>query len=133
MLVLENDIILSTEHGPRGGDEINLIKYGKNYGWPIASYGSKYLKNENYEFNHSKLNFEEPIFAFLPSIGISEIIKVSNKFDNLWDESFLVASLNKETLFRIMFSKNFSKVILIEEIFIGQRIRDLKMHNILYF
>ena len=65
----------------------------------------------------------------MPSIGISEIIKVSNKFDNLWDESFLVASLNKETLFRIMFSKNFSKVILIEEIFIGQRIRDLKMHN----
>ena len=128
LLVLENDIILSTEHGPRGGDEINLIKYGKNYGWQIA-YGSKYLKNENYEFNHSKLNFEEPIFAFLPSIGISEIIKVSNKFDNLWDESFLVASLNKETLFRIMFSKNFSKVILIEEIFIGQRIRDLKMHN----
>lgn len=133
LLVLENKIILSTEHGPRGGDEINLIKYGKNYGWPIASYGSKYLKKENYEFDHSKLNFEEPIYAFLPSIGISEIIKVSKRFDNLWKGSFLIASLNKKTLFRIMFDKNFSKVILIEEIFIGQRIRDLKIYeNILF-
>ncbi len=133
LLVLENNIILSTEHGPKGGDEINLIKYGKNYGWPIASYGSKYLIKENYKFNHSKLSFEEPIYAFLPSIGISEIIKVSKRFENLWDGSFLIASLNKETLFRVMFNENFSKVILIEEIFIGQRIRDLKVYDNILF
>ena len=133
LLVLENNIILSTEHGPKGGDEINLIKYGKNYGWPIASYGSKYLIKENYKFNHSKLSFEEPIYAFLPSIGISEIIKVSKRFENLWDGNFLIASLNKETLFRVMFDENFSKVILIEEIFIGQRIRDLKVYDNILF
>ena len=45
LLVFDN-IVLSTEHGPRGGDEINKIMFGKNYGWPISSYGKiwKYIR-----------------------------------------------------------------------------------------
>ena len=38
----ESDIIISTEHGPYGGDEINKLSYGKNYGWPVSSYGENY-------------------------------------------------------------------------------------------
>ena len=39
----KNDIIYSTEHGPKGGDELNLIVKGKNYGWPVATYGTDYF------------------------------------------------------------------------------------------
>ena len=83
-LVAFDDYILATENGPKGGDEINLINYGKNYGWPISSYGEKYNSISNKEISyfksHEDYGFEEPIYSFLPSIGISEIIKLDNKF-----------------------------------------------------
>lgn len=128
-LVVTNDVILSTEHGPKGGDEINKIKYLKNYGWPIASYGGKYGKNDvipSYDLDHSKLGFIEPIYAFVPSIGISEIIKLPNNFSNYWKENFIITSLNRGSIYRVKFDKNFEKLIYKEEIFIGKRIRDIK-------
>ncbi len=128
-LLVDKNLILSTEHGPKGGDEINKIEYKKNYGWPISSYGTKYSSNFDYAQSHNKLNFQEPIFAFVPSIGISEIIKVPNAFHKYWEENFIISSLNKKSLFRVKFDKNFSKIIYFEEIFIGQRIRDIKILN----
>ena len=122
-----DNIILSTEHGPRGGDEINKIEYGKNYGWPIASYGMKYKSNSEYLQSHVKHGFKEPIFSFTPSIGISEIIKVPETFDKNWSENYLVSSLNKKSLYRVKFDENFSKIIYFEEIYVGQRIRDIKI------
>ncbi len=126
-LLVYDNIILSTEHGPRGGDEINKIEYGKNYGWPIASYGMKYKSNSEYLQSHVKHGFKEPIFSFTPSIGISEIIKVPETFDKNWSENYLVSSLNKKSLYRVKFDENFSKIIYFEEIYVGQRIRDIKI------
>lgn len=125
LLVLD-EVILETEHGPKGGDEINKIIYKGNYGWPISSYGKKYKSAETYKKSHKQFGFQEPIFSFVPSIGISELIKVPNSFNEEWQENFLLSSLNKHCLFRIKFDKNFNKVVYYEEIFIGQRIRDLK-------
>ena len=125
LIVLE-EVILETEHGPKGGDEINKIIYKGNYGWPISSYGEKYASNEFYKQSHEDQGFQEPIFSFVPSIGISELIKVPNNFTKKWEKNFLISSLNKQCLFRIKFDQNFNKVIYLEEIFIGQRIRDLK-------
>lgn len=126
LLVHENTII-STEHGPRGGDEINKIKYNLNYGWPIASYGEDYLTEESkYKKSHEKFNFVEPIFSFVPSIGINEIIHIPNNFNKKWEDNFLIASLNDRSVYRVKFSKNFNKILYKEKIFIGQRIRDLK-------
>ncbi len=70
--------IFNVEHGPKGGDELNLISKGKNYGWPVVSYGTNYLIDNGgdgtpYEVNHTKNGFEEPLFAFVPSIGISSL------------------------------------------------------------
>ena len=126
-LLIKDNIILSTEHGPKGGDEINKILYGKNYGWPIASYGESYA-NENliYKKNHKYNNFEEPIFSYIPSIGISEIISIPDSFSDKWQNNYLISSLNGKSLFRVKFNKNFSKIIYQEKIFIGQRIRDIK-------
>ena len=125
LIVLE-EVILETEHGPKGGDEINKIIYKGNYGWPISSYGEKYDSNEFYEQSHENQGFQEPIFSFVPSIGISELIKVPNNFTKKWEKNFLISSLNKQCLFRVKFDQNFNKIIYLEEIFIGQRIRDLK-------
>ena len=90
-LFVKDDIILSSEHGPKGGDEINRIYFNKNYGWPIASYGEPY-KNKNLKYfkSHSDNGFEEPIFVFLPSIGISELIILPNSFDPKWKNYALV-------------------------------------------
>ncbi len=125
--------IIATEHGPRGGDEINRIILGKNYGWPIVSYGEPYgvpfYEPYYYQKNHLDLNFQDPIYSFVPSIGISDIIKIGDKFSEKWKNNFLVGSLKKRSLFRVDFDENFSKINFIEKIFIGRRIRDMIYDN----
>ena len=89
-----NNVIYSTEHGPQGGDEINInIKPStdnvKNYGYPISSYGEHYGfpdKEIMWKYNsaplhksHKKYGFVEPADYFVPSIGISPIAKHNNK------------------------------------------------------
>jgi len=140
ILVVDNNYILVTDHGPYGGDEINNVILSGNYGWPISSYGEKYYKNIfneklNYLKDHKSQNFIEPIFSFVPSIGISQIIKIDNNFSEQWQDNFLLASLNGRSLYRIKFSENFEKIIFFEKIFIGERIRDLKysVNNKIFF
>ena len=129
-LFVDNKVIIATEHGPRGGDEINKIEFKKNYGWPIASYGYAYKmeKNQNRKYlkDHQEDKFKEPIFSFVPSIGISEIIKIPDEFHKDWKDNFLISSLNAGSLYRVKFNKNFNKVLYMEKIFINSRIRDLK-------
>jgi glucose/arabinose dehydrogenase len=73
-----NDKIFNVEHGPKGGDELNLVIKGKNYGWPKVSYGTNYLLDNggdgsSYSVNHKINGFEEPLFSFVPSVGISSL------------------------------------------------------------
>jgi hypothetical protein len=132
-MYVDKDVILQTEHGPRGGDEINKVIFNKNYGWPIASYGGKYdFKYGDlltYKNNHKSLGFEEPIFSFVPSIGISEIIKIPNSFSEHFIDNFLISSLNGRSLYRVKFDEDYTKLIFYEKIFIDRRVRDLKFHN----
>lgn len=128
LIVAKNNNILSTENGPKGGDEINLIKKNRNYGWDITSYGKKYSSKDN-EPGYSNLidlDFEEPIFSFIPSIGISEIVELDNNFDNDWKNNFLISSLNYKHLLRVKINLEKEKLDYIEEIYIGERIRDIK-------
>ena len=128
-LYAEKNLILATENGPRGGDEINKILENKNYGFDVASYGEKYKKTgsneDDYKNSHEDFGFEEPLFSFIPSIGISEIIKIDNNFSIKWQNNFLIASLNYGHLLRVKFNNNFTRVLFIEKIYIGERIRDL--------
>jgi len=128
-LVVVDNLILATEHGPKGGDEINKIEFSENYGWPISSYGVKYGKNKkklNYKISHSKLGFKEPLYSYITAIGISEIIKLPNNFSDFWQDNFIITSLNRGSIYRIKFDKDFKKLLFTEEIFIGTRIRDIK-------
>ena len=77
-LTIMNDKIFNVEHGPKGGDELNLVLKGKNYGWPRFSYGTNYMKDsggngQSYPVNHEGSGYEEPLFAFVPSVGISSL------------------------------------------------------------
>jgi hypothetical protein len=131
--VYDNKII-ATEHGPRGGDEINKIIQNKNYGWPFVSLGERYdFKYENkslaYKKNHKLDNFEEPIFSFIPSIGISEIIKLPKSFSIFYDSHYVIASLNSRSIYFARFDEQINKILSLEKIFIGQRIRDLKYYE----
>jgi hypothetical protein len=127
--VIEN-IILATENGPYGGDEINLIKENENYGWDIASHGKKYStpEDEGEYKNHEENGYQEPIFSFIPSLGISEIIKIDNNFDKDWKNNYLIGSLNHKHILRIKMNKDYSKLEYYEDIYIGERIRDLKYY-----
>lgn len=127
-LFVKDELILSTEHGPKGGDEINRILFGKNYGWPIASYGKAYASKElKYLKSHKENRFEEPLYVFMPSIGISELIILPNSFNTNWNNNLLVTSLNGRSIYRIKFEdEKYDKILYHEKIFIGERMRDIK-------
>ena len=129
-LYAENNLIISTEHGPKAGDEINNILFNQNYGWPIASYGDKYIFDQNkkpfYKKSHKTLGFVEPLFSFIPGIGISEIIKLKNNFSPHFQNRFIVSSLNGRSIFIVNFDSKISRVITHEKIFLNERIRDVK-------
>tara|TARA_Y100000389_G_scaffold204677_1_gene258793 strand:+ start:1100 stop:2542 length:1443 start_codon:yes stop_codon:yes gene_type:complete len=145
---MKKNIIISTEHGPRGGDEINIIKLNQNkilnYGWPLASYGEhyplreahgddadenkiieKYKKYPLYK-SHKDNGFIEPVKYFDPSIGISDIIQIDNN-------SYFFTSLRDRSLYFMELDKNDKikdKIIRFE---IGERIRDITKKNNEYY
>ena len=133
-LYANKDLIIASEHGPRGGDEINKIIYKGNYGWPIASYGErydfKYEKKPNYKKDHASFGFEEPIYASPHGLGISEILILKENFSNFFKKDILVIStLGAKSIFFANLDKKFSRIISLEKIFLNERIRDLKYHS----
>lgn len=117
--------IWEAEHGPQGGDEINLIKPGKNYGWPLATYGTQY--GLSYwplaRGGQDQGDFEEPVQAFVPSLGISQLISVHGPGFPRWDGDLLAASLRRQSLYRVRLRGD--RAIYVEAMYIGERIRDL--------
>ena len=140
--------IIETEHGPSGGDEINIINQNNNYGWPIASYGEHMTYPENHLLSskerqsqaplynsHNKYNFVEPVFTFLSAIAPSEIIEIPKQFSEEIGDSYFLTSLKAGSLFNIKFNNNFTGVESIKQIRIGERIRDIvydKKINVFY-
>ncbi len=126
------NLIINTEHGPKGGDEVNLnfMNYDNadlsNFGWPIASYGIEYDGSDPYKKSHLDNGFIEPFKNFNPSIGISEILFLpKNKFLN---ENYLfVSSLRAASIYLLQINESFSKIFNEDRIFFSdQRIRDLE-------
>jgi hypothetical protein len=121
-----------TEHGPQGGDELNFIPFNgriQDYGWPLASFGVDYGKKswplDPLNNNHFINNYAPPLHAWLPSIGITNLIQISSTPDlNKWQGNLLIASLREQSLFRaIMDTKG--GLYALEKIPVNFRIRDL--------
>lgn len=114
-----------TEHGPLGGDELNLVKPDLDFGWPYVTYGVLY-GNRIWPFNrvqgdHS--GFEEPVYSWIPSIGVSSLIAADSRDVPLWQGDMLIALLRANSLFRVRLRQE--RVVYFERIPIGERIRDI--------
>jgi cytochrome c2 len=115
--------ILETEHGPRGGDELNIITKGANYGWPYVGYGTRYFSYRPYlDATAFTKTITAPVFAWVPSIAVTSLFE-SNRFDSLWNGDIVVGSLKAQSLFRLKIIEQ--RVIFAEPIWIGHRVRDM--------
>lgn len=114
------------EHGPQGGDEINITLPGKNYGWPVITYGEQYGGGPILEGITHKEGMEQPIYFWRPSIANAGMtFYTGDKFPG-WENNLLVTSLRAMTLSRLVVENN--RVIHEERLLtdsLGKRLRDV--------
>jgi len=124
-LYVGSDKIWSTEHGPEGGDELNELEYGFDYGWPLSSFGTDYGKKtfggsgDPGKYTHGRL----PFYSWVPSIGISNLIEVKGAEFSAWEDDLMITSLNGASIFRMRIRED--RAVTIERLKIGERIRDI--------
>ena len=125
------NIIINSEHGPVGGDEINFNNLNnennelKNYGWDIASYGTAYDGTDPYKKSHSNYGFIEPAINYTPSIGISEILYFE-KNQHCENKCIWATSLRANSIYTLNVSKIFKKLISSNRLHLKKnRIRDI--------
>ncbi|HET9446922.1 MAG TPA: PQQ-dependent sugar dehydrogenase [Steroidobacteraceae bacterium] len=118
--------IWETEHGPQGGDELNLLVRGANYGWPKATYGVEYgtLSWPFSEQQGQHGGFQQPVYAWLPSVGISNLIQIQHgeRFP-IWRGDLLIGSLATRGLIRVVLDGD--RAVVTEPIPLQHRVRDL--------
>ena len=118
------------EHGPQGGDEINLPKAGANYGWPVITYGENYGGGKIGEGLTAKVGMEQPLHQWTPSIAPSGMaFLTSERYGKAWQGNLFVGSLKFAYLNRIELTAPYSGKVLSESKLIselGERIRDVR-------
>lgn len=124
----DNGEIWTHEHGPQGGDELNLIKAGNNYGWPIITYGKNYVVGTNIGEGTHKEGMQQPFYYWVPSIAPSGLaIYKGSKFPE-WQNNFFVGSLKFSTLVRLQ--RHDDNTFIESERMLGelkQRVRDVRI------
>jgi len=101
----ETGEIWSTEHGPRGGDEVNIISKGANYGWPNYSEGVNY-DGRTISSGHNAPGITPPVYTWTPSIGVAGMAFItSDKFKD-WKGNLLAGGLASRKLYRCVISNN---------------------------
>ena len=95
------DVIWENEHGPKGGDELNIIQKGKNYGWPVITFGVNY-DGTILSPDTAKVGMEQPVYYWIPSIGPSSLTRVTNPIYKGWQGDFLSGSLSFDSLDRLI-------------------------------
>ncbi len=102
----DSGALWSTEHGPQGGDELNIVQAGKNYGWPIASYGREYAPDGALVSPHpTKEGIEEPMLIWAPSIGVSGLIVYTGDAFPQWKGHVFAGALSGLALHRLAFNE----------------------------
>ena len=120
--------IWATEHGPRGGDELNRIVAGKNYGWPTATLGREYSTGDQFpdaETRHRD-DMEDPVFELLPTQAPSGLAAVNSAHFPNWEGNLLSGGLRGERVMRLVLENEV--VVHAEELLHGEigRIRDVR-------
>ena len=123
----ETDVLWANEHGPQGGDELNILQPGKNYGWPIATYGREYAPGAIISEHPSKEGVEEPVLIWSPSIGISGLLFYTGDKFPQWKGHIFVGALSGTAVHRLAFNEKMG--LLGREALLTnmrQRIRDVR-------
>ena len=121
----ETGDVWMNEHGPQGGDELNLLESGKNYGWPVVGYGVNYRSGSAIHAATMQSGMENPAHVWVPSIGISGMtIYTGDKFPG-WTGSIFVGGLSGEQIGRLTMD---GRRVLNVETFLQRmgRIRDVR-------
>ncbi len=101
----ETGELWETEHGPRGGDEINIIEKGANYGWPDYSLGMNY-DGTNISSGHNAEGITAPLHSWTPSIGICGMTFISGNKFGMWNGNLLVSGLVSQKVHRCVVEGN---------------------------
>ena len=115
------------EHGPQGGDEVNVMRSGLNYGWPVITYGVNYGLGTRIGEGDTKPGMVQPLHLWVPSIAPSGMAFVNGSQFPLWAGDLLVGALRDQMLVRLVL--NGEKVVREERLLQGRvgRIRDVRM------
>jgi cytochrome c2 len=123
--------IWETEHGPQGGDELNRIVEGANYGWPFQTYGVLYGKKpwplNPVQGDHSVPGYVPPVFAWTPSIAPTNLVEAASSPFALWKGDLLIATLRDESVRRLRVQGD--RIAYDERIAFGYRVRDITSLN----
>jgi glucose/arabinose dehydrogenase len=124
----------ATDHGPQGGDEINIIKAGRDYGWPDVSYGTQYDARQangrkNVPVGNGKsamVGVEQPVYFWVPSIALSGMLFYTGDLFPQWRGNLFVGALAGQHLVRLVL--NGERVVAEEKLLVDlkQRIRDVR-------
>lgn len=114
-----------SEHGSQGGDELNLLAANANYGWPEVTYGTEYgaliWPLSQQQGRHD--GYRQPIYAWTPSIGVSNLVQITGAALPIWRGDLVVGSLATHSLYRLVLDGD--RVILSEPIELKHRVRDV--------
>jgi len=128
-IVLIGTNLYTSEHGPRGGDELNLIKKGVDYGWPTVTYGDKYGFFDYVKPKRPGTHdgFEEPLYYWVPSVAPTELIQLpAGSYWGGWSEQLVMGTLANQSLIfiQLLDKQRVGEVVSVD---VGQRIRDLEV------
>jgi len=123
----QTGVLWSTEHGPQGGDELNVIRRGANYGWPVIGYGANYVVGTEIHKSRYQDGMEQPAAFWVPSIGISGLVFYQgDEFPN-WKGNAFVAGMSGAYQQLVRISLNGNTVVNREPLLVGEyRIRDVR-------
>jgi glucose/arabinose dehydrogenase len=97
----ETNEVWATEHGPQGGDELNLIERGKNYGWPVVGFGVMYRTGAAIHAGTMREGMEPPVHVWIPSIASSGLMRYRGNAFPRWRDSLFAGGLGGEQLVRL--------------------------------
>jgi glucose/arabinose dehydrogenase len=125
----QTGVLWTHEHGPQGGDEVNVIRAGVNYGWPVITYGVNYGVGTKIGEGASKEGMAQPLHYWVPSIAPSGMAFYSGDKFPKWQGSLFVGALRSQMLVRLQLDGE--KVVKEERLLQGTlgRIRDVRVHD----
>jgi glucose/arabinose dehydrogenase len=121
-----NGQLWTCEHGPQGGDEVNVDEAGKNYGWPVITYGREYVSGAKIGEGTEKPGMEQPVTDWVPSIGPSGMAFLTSTRYAGWQGNLFVGALRGQALVRLALDDR--KVLKEERLLTTffERIRDVR-------